>query len=105
MTFPIEIIENKKRFVLTVTRTKLTGATEEYTVAAGGKEIVFRNNRPEMKRLKRVGRMHWQLVSKNWEIEEKDVQRASYFFLQVQDAIEDHLKPTPTFQQVRTKTQ
>ena len=86
-----------------VTKTTETEYIEEFTVVAGKKEIVFRSNRPELRKFEKRGRIKWQLVSKNFDIAEEDIAKASVYLLEIQDKIEDYIEPSLSFQQLRNK--
>lgn len=103
MTFDLYIQTGKTRYKLTVEQTVATDWIEEYKITAGQKVFVFRNNRPEIRRVNRRVAIKWQLISKNWDIEEKDIKTAAEFFVRVQHAIEDKIERPPSFQEMRNK--
>ena len=103
MNFTIYLAEKGKSFALQVSCTKQTDYVEEYTVVAGAKQLLFRCNRPELRNFKKRGSIKWQLVSKSFDIAEKDFQKAAMYLLEIQDKIEMHIEPLPTFQQIRNK--
>ena len=85
-----------------VTRTVVNHSIEEFEVRAGEKMIVFRCNRPELKRTGKKQSIKWQIVSKNFALK-KNVQTAAQLMLDLQDRLEEYIEPRATFKETRTK--
>lgn len=102
MTFEIIIQANGRPYRMQVTQTLQNDVIEEYEVIGGTKIIVFRCNRPEWKQTGKRKRMKWQLASKNFPITGSR-QAAAMLLLEIQDRLEWHLEPPPSFEQRRNK--
>ncbi len=85
-----------------VVQTVANHSIEEYEVTGGDKVIVFRCNRPELKRENLKTRISWQIVSKNFSVG-NNIKRAAQQMLNIQDALEDHIEQRPTWHQARNK--
>lgn len=86
-----------------VIRSVANHTIEEYEVRAGEKLLVFRCNRPELKRTRKKQRIKWQLVYKNFAIT-KDIKMAAQLMLDLQDRLEEYIEPKATYKETRTKT-
>ena len=103
MNFELKWRVNDVLYRMQITRTVENHSIEEYEVRAGEKLIVFRSNRPELKRTAKKQRIKWQIVYKNFAIT-KDIQTAAQLMLDLQDRLEEYIEPKATFKETRTKT-
>ncbi len=102
MKFTRIIQDGQRRYRVTIEQIQANESTEVYLVRAGEKEIVMKSNRPEVKRRQKKSKITWQLISKNFVVQNH--QKASMFIVRLQDLIEEYLDPPPTFQQMRNKS-
>lgn len=102
MNFELKWKVSTTIYVMQVRCTVANDSIEEFEVRAGEKIIVFRCNRPELKRTGKKQRIKWQLVSKNFPLT-KNIELSAQLMLDLQDQLEDYIEPRPSFQQTRTK--
>ena len=102
MKFELIIPVKTISYRIQVVQTLANDSIEEYTVSGGSKMILFRCNRPEIKRKNSKSRIAWQIVTKNFPLQ-NDLKMAAQQMLNIQDALEDHIEARPTWRQSRNK--